>query len=1305
MLSHTSESLTSYLSNYIIRKVQNDRIIEGPKEDFYKGAILFADLSKFTSLTEQLMKKGSIGLEELSTVLNGYFNKIISLVTEHGGEVVSFAGDALIAVWNSEDDEQLSLSTKYAVICGAAMQEYISSTQTTENIQLSMRVLISAGSYKVSFVGGIKGKWEVVLSGEAVVQLHTLENAYELKKVLLSPQTYKLLAINEDNLEDLNLLTTSIITTPTLEIPEEQQTLYEPYLPPSVLSTISENQTDWSAEYRFVTVMFVHLPDYYKGDASLDVVHKVIRSIQDILNFYNGSLHKMSIDEKGVSVISAMGLPSLTHEDDGLRLIKAAISISTNLKEMDVNHSIGIASGLVFCGTIGNRIKREYTMIGDVVNLAARLMSIGKMSIFCDDATFQLTQNEFHFGKPEHILLKGLSSHIPVYSPIGLKGKNTSTYNQAFVGRLIEEEVLKNRLARYEYGESSIVFMQGEAGIGKTQLLQRLIEEAKTFNYNVLTGSGDSIERLTPYYAWRPIFHEILNVHTLPEDALLRQKEIQQKIERELPHVKHLCPLLNVVLSLDLPDNEWTRPMTGRVRADNTHQLFIEVLRYYIGTTPTVIMLDDAHWVDSASWSFLLSYLNHCSPSFIVMSMRPEFSNLPPEYSVIESKEDSIKIKLDVLTFGETNQLISQCLGIQNLPSKISSFIYAKTEGHPFFSEELAYALRDGGMITITGDVCEINMEKWDLVQVQFPNSIQGVITSRIDRLSYSEQLGLKTASVIGRSFTYSALEGIYPIVKETDRLSDYLYAYEQLNLTMLEEVNPELTYMFKHILTQEVTYHMLVHSQRKQLHLALAEWYEEKFSSDLSPYYSVLAYHWDQAEVPLKTLEYLELAGNQSMETGAYPDAVKLFSELIEKAEGKVDLYSRNKQGVWHRLLGESYMGIGDMIKAEASLKKALTLLGNGVKDSRILYKLSMLQQVSIQILHRAIPNYFITSTKVVEDILEQARCYFRLSEIYFFTNKPMDNLYCSLRGLNLAEKSGPSLELAQITGNMCVTAGILTFYPLARTYRNQALKVVEQVDDLRAKAWASMDISLYHIGVGEWEDSLKHSILAMGIYEKIGDRRYWEACSYLYVKALAFHLADYEKSSLLANEIYQSGKKSGNAQAQSWGLLGQAECYIYQEQYQDAIELLTEAEDLIKINIGLIEEIRVYSQLAVSYLKLNQLELSFQFAEKALTLIMLSAPTAYYAYDSYAAVVEVYLNRVQHQPEMTEKFEQALGELKKFAKIFPIAWSRYYFYKAKYSINNDLEKQALKYRRESLKWAEKLDMPYEKKINGKGL
>jgi tetratricopeptide (TPR) repeat protein len=284
----------------------------------------------------------------------------------------------------------------------------------------------------------------------------------------------------------------------------------------------------------------------------------------------------------------------------------------------------------------------------------------------------------------------------------------------------------------------------------------------------------------------------------------------------------------------------------------------------------------------------------------------------------------------------------------------VAQLIREKAQGHPFFSEELAYALRDAGLIQIAGGVCQLATEA-NLQALAFPDTVQGAIISRVDRLTPTQQLTLKAASVIGRAFLVRTLRAVYPVATDGARLQDDLTTLARLDITPLEAPEPDLTYIFKHAITQDVVYNLMLFAQRRQLHRAVAEWYETTFgsvefsalsaelepvstqhsklktqNSKLMPYYPLLAHHWGKAGVAAKAIDYLEKAGRSALAISALREARVAFEQALELLAASVAdaPAALHRRAVLTRLLGEAHHQLGEFAAACLALEQSLALM-----------------------------------------------------------------------------------------------------------------------------------------------------------------------------------------------------------------------------------------------------------------------------------------------------------------------------------------------------------------------------------------
>ncbi|MBI3964009.1 MAG: adenylate/guanylate cyclase domain-containing protein, partial [Chloroflexi bacterium] len=375
------EGFASYVPALTLRRQATDPApVTSPQAERLAAAVLFADVSGFTALTERLAARGPEGVEDLTHILNDYFGQVVDLIAVHGGDVVKFAGDALLVLWPAAVfDEDLATATRRAAQCGLALQEQLGNYEALPGVRFSQRVSVGAGEVVVMDVGGVFGRWESLVTGEPILQVGLAEKLAEPGEVLVAAAAAELLldTVSGDVLPggELRLRTvTAPIPPRSLERPHlsaEAERALLPYIPGAVRARLSAGQTHWLAELRQLTVIFVSLPDL-NAKTPLEEAQRMMRTLQTVVYRYEGSINKINVDDKGVMVLAAFGLPPLAHEDDPVRGVQAALAMQAELRDLGWRSPIGVTTGRVFCGLIGSETRREYTVIGDTVNLSAR---------------------------------------------------------------------------------------------------------------------------------------------------------------------------------------------------------------------------------------------------------------------------------------------------------------------------------------------------------------------------------------------------------------------------------------------------------------------------------------------------------------------------------------------------------------------------------------------------------------------------------------------------------------------------------------------------------------------------------------------------------------------------------------------------------------------------------------------------------------------------------------------------------------------------------------------------------------------
>ncbi len=1081
--------------------------LKAPIQERLEAAVLFADISGFTALTERLAQRGPAGAEELTQHLNAYFGQLVELITERGGDIIKFAGDAMLAIWPATN-EPLVTATHRAAECSLAILEKLSH-YVAGDVRLTLHIGIAAGELMSLHVGGVNGYWEFLVAGQPLSQMALAEVQAKSGDACISAEGWALI---QDYCEGTPLesdvvrldrvrvsLEPSSQDTPILT-PEMVEALRR-YISPDILARLDAGHSQWMSELRRVTVLFVGLPPVEDlTPAALKQIQSCTQTIQNILFQYEGTLRHVMMDDKGIVAIAAFGLPPISHEDNTVRGVQAAQAIKERLRNLGFDSKIGVTTGRVYCGTVGSNRRREYTVLGDVVNLSARLMQAATNEILCDETTYLEAKERLQFESLEAIQVKGKAQPIPIYRPTGQltaakSSRQTLQYQSQIVGRARERSLLASKLqALLESSSSTVAIISGEPGIGKSRLVEDFIAGAQVQGAEILFASADAIEKSTPYYVWRKVFSQLFDIDLEDKSNLETQQQKVLDFLGQNPELLELAPLLNVVLPLGLPETEITASLTGKERADKTHNFLVQILQIAAKQSLKLLVLEDAHWLDSASWTLTWQVSQQVHPLLLVISTRPLTEQQPDEYLQLLQSPHTQHLQLQVMDESDTLQLVCQRLGVDTLPPSVTNLIAQKAQGNPFFSEEIAYALRDAGLLLIQDGKCRLAPGVSDLENLNLPDTVQGVITSRIDRLSPSMQLTLKVASVIGRAFAFQLLQEVHPIDADKEQLTDYLKKLAIFDLTPLMTPEPELAYVFKHIITQEVSYNLMLFAQRRQLHQRVAQWYELHYGNELPEYYEILAYHYEQGQVWENALEYLVKAGQKAQQAYVNPEALSHYNRALAVCNQLGDAVDCATLMAIYAGVGQVHFLLSEFQPSIAAYKKMLEvacLQGDRYKEAEALYNIGyglFWAHEFEQALDYSQQAYSLALEIDYKNMLAASR--FVMGYIYGVTAKLDESVGCFSEGINLSQETGDKSQEGFNTFMLGLVYNWKGEYESALQLGDRGVAIGQDYKVLLVWLMNLWERGITRCGKGDYEEAFADLEAARKLSDRLGDK-----------------------------------------------------------------------------------------------------------------------------------------------------------------------------------------------------------------------
>ncbi|TAK15249.1 MAG: adenylate/guanylate cyclase domain-containing protein [Acidobacteria bacterium] len=903
--------------------------VSSPEESSVAGAVLVADVSGFTAFTESLAAAGPGGAETVKDALNACFAPLIEIVVSHGGDVLQFAGDAVIALFPSIDADNLTDAVSRAEAAARAVQQRVGTVAIKGHATLRLRIGIAAGPLRHAIVGGALNRWFSVTGGDPLS--HALEHAGRAAAgdTAIAPSAHRWLG-----------RPTPITVAPAsgVLLTEEALGSLRAFVPRALQARLDAGQTDWLAEFRRISTLFARVRT--TTATPLAELNRVIALLQDAVYKHDGAVNQFIVDDKGTMLLAAWGVPGHTHEDDAARAVTAALAIRDALAASGTAVSVGVGTGQIFTGIRGNSQRCEFGLIGDSVNLSARLMEAADGRVLCDAVTRLGARKHVFFEALPPMAVKGRATPVAAYQPVRARARSARGQRDV-VGRTQERQALATALRSVEDGRAGVIVLEGEPGIGKSRLAADFVERARSSTVRAFIATGDSLERSAPLHAWRRVFGGLLGGD---DDPAAARSRLLALLEPD-PDMVALAGLVSGVVPIDLPASVETAALTADGRAERTRHVLTYLFRR-VAVNGAVIVLEDAHWFDSASWALAEALLRSETPVLLVIVTRTiSRDELPVEAQRLVDQAGDQYFKLRALDDNDIIALASQHLDVDSLPAAVASFIRERAEGHPFFALELLSALRERGLIRVEQGDCVLAVPEHELATVGIGATVESVVTGRVDRLSPREQLTLKVASVLGRSFDAAALSHVHPI--DTDRASIADQLERMVQLELLEQGDDAAAYRFTHAITQQVAYDLLPFAERRQLHRATAEWMERAPAEERDAQLTLLAHHWARAEHPVKALEYLERAGRQAIERHNNAEAVRFFGEALTVGASE----PAERRGTWHMMLGQAHFHLRQTDLAASHLTQSLDLLGTAMPSGAAGRALFAIGQVTRQI------------------------------------------------------------------------------------------------------------------------------------------------------------------------------------------------------------------------------------------------------------------------------------------------------------------------------------------------------------------
>ncbi len=1047
-----------------------------------------------------------------------------------------------------------------------------------------------------------------------------------------------------------------------------------PYLPTGLLPRLvpAPFRHETGGEHRLVVVLFANFvgaselivkAGKARSGAIADALSAYFTTVQQIISRYGGVVNKVDLYDHGDKLMALFGAP-IAYEDDVERAIRAALEMRTATQAPDFqervgflrSQRIGISSGVVFAGHVGSPHRREYTVMGDEVNLAARLMSAAQEGeILTSDYVHRKISTLFELVDRGAVQLKGKRLPVSTYAVVGERATSAAErgihgLRSPLVSREKEMEALQKAVTRlWRRKEGRIISIISEAGLGKSRLAAELRTWSARFKDRIrwLEGRGLSYTQQVSYSVFIPIVQDALGI-TETDSVTDIWYKLRHRTAELLPKEveEDILPYLAQFLSLPLSaqDAERVAYLEGEALQRQISRAITVFLEHLAYERPLVLVIDDLHWADSAS----LTLLERClalaerAPLLLMLLYRPEKEHgcwALGETAPREHPHHYTAITLQPLEREENQdvRLVCNLLNLEALPPTLEQLI-GRAEGNPFYVEEIIRMLIDQGTIVRQG-------ERWQLVREieleTVPDTLQGLIMARLDRLLEEARRTLQLASVIGRIFRQHMLHWLAAAVDLASRMNVNLMTLRQAELVRQRAVLPEPEYAFKQMMIRDVTYESLLIRDRRVYHHLLAQNLEREYSTRLEEIYELLAHHYALSPDRQKALEYLLKAGRKAQTTYANPEAISFYRQAERLAQ---ELGRQQEQGDALEGLGNVLFHVGEYDEALRCYRQALPLRTTLRERAEVYRRMGMVYEKrgeyerALEVCGEGIALLTPDEERSVEMarlLITRARVYQQQGQsaaaltdgqaslsIVLGTNhyREIAQAYNSLglsyrdtqpdkavehleQGLAILERIGDEYEAARVYGNLAIL-----YYQtdLARSamYFQRVLNTMQRLGDVWGESTTYQNLGIIHYAQGNYSQAIDYYHRSMSMKERIGDSLGVADCC---INLGEVYRAQGDLSQAIAylNRGLTIAQEIGANQAETECYRQLAECYLENNEVAVAMETCNAALAHAQRIGDRKEKGIIYRVLGKAYLQGGYADTSLAHLEHSLALL----------------------------------------------------------------------------------------------------
>ncbi len=1184
-----------------------------------RGAALFADISGFVPLAEALtlVHGARYGAEELTRHLNQIYDALIAPVNNYGGSVIYFSGDA-ITCWFGEWENSDSPAAR-AVSAARKIQNAIQKLAPVvlperQPITFGVKISVTSGDVQRFVVGEPQVQLQDTLSGQMIDRLASAEGLIRRGEIVIDMPTLDELASDLEVLErrsDAQGREFAVISRFRRVVPETNwptisqlpDTQVLPWIQPAIREHLRDGANTLHAELRPVAALFLRFRGIdFEHDENCGVqLDRYIRYVQGVLALYEGAIIQLTIGDKGSYLYIAFGAP-IAHEDDPQRAVAAAMELRTPPPGLPFIREIqiGISQGTMHAGVIGGVNSRTYGVMGDEVNLAARLMQHAQPGeVLGSGRIYKRTLESVVWYVLPPLQVKGKDQPVSLARLIGKRVEDAEEFSGLLVGRETELMTLTQMLQPLrERRFAGVAYIHGEPGIGKSRVaheLQHLVRQQ--FQTYWFTCPPDRILRRS-LYPFKAFFQEYFEQFPHDTEAVNRERFdtiFDNLLKRASPELYEELQIgysfIAALIDLQISDSpyELSNPKERFDGSLAAVRAFMEVVAQ---EQPVIMQIENGHGLDSDSRRlvrFLLQHMQQRSWAMLITSRAPLLTDFDfasdTTFGVVELKElESDAIRL----------LARQTLGA-SLTDAAAQFLVDKTGGNPLFIEQLILDMRERGMLQQNAEGV------WDITGQgleEVPTSISAIFIARLDRLPSPIKRIVQMASVFGQAVQLPVLE----FMLNDAHLREKIEAVAAHSIWTLSENG---VVQFPQSLMRDTAYETQTQGRLQELHTLAGRALEHVHAENLRVYAAEIAWHYEKANDPARERHFARMAGEEAAARYASVDAINYLSRAlkltpVEDAQERFELL-RAREEVYN-LRGDRLAQLGDL--------NALFELANQIGNPRQRAEVAMRRANYAEVTgdyHSAVrhaENAVTLSRQHGAPEIEAAGLLAWGRAQGWQANYP-----AARKNLQNALELARNNNLSAVEMDSLRNLGVLAFaqgdYVAAENYQTRALELSRECGDRRAESAALTNLSRIARGQSDHDAAQRYQETALRLSREIGDRK--AENSALNLTQAAFTSDDPARQRTFHEESLRLSRDIGNRRGEATALFQLGVIALEEGDYSTSQKLLEQAIDIagkIGFRRGEIRARTALARLYYEYHEGDQSRAALEQASRALEL-----------------------------------------------------------------------------------------------------